>query len=302
MMTAKDLFAGAGGSSHGAIKAGVKVVWAANHNPEAVRIHQANHPEIIHSCQDLHQADWSQTPYTDIILASPACQGHSRSRGKERAHHDLLRSTAWAVVSAAEHHRSPFVVVENVPDFLKWELLPSWIDAMKRLGYKVRMHVLNSADFGVPQARERVFFTFALKCALVLTSPQRRHVPAREIIDWNAGEWTKVRIPGRAPRTLAQFISGRKRYGDRFLIAYYGAEKNGRNVDKPIGTIRTNDTFAIVKGDRMRMLSVDETRKAMGFPARYILPVNVKDAREMLGNAVPPAMTEHICKLIQRAA
>ena len=71
MPTAIDLFAGLGGWSTGARNAGIDVLWAANHWPVAVEWHSANHPEAIHICQDLHQADWSKVPAHDIMLASP---------------------------------------------------------------------------------------------------------------------------------------------------------------------------------------------------------------------------------------
>ena len=118
-MRAVDLFAGAGGFSTGATMAGVNVVWAANHWPAAVQVHTNNHPDTIHLCQDLQQADWSLVPAHDLLMASPACQGHSRARGKERLHHDAMRATAWAVVSAAECHLPTVVLVENVPEFAK---------------------------------------------------------------------------------------------------------------------------------------------------------------------------------------
>lgn len=299
-LTAVDLFAGAGGASEGASQAGVKVLWAANHNPEAVKIHAANHPGASHICQDLHQADWSKVPTADIIMASPACQGHSRARGKDRAAHDVTRSTAWAVVSAAEYHRSPVVVVENVPDFLKWVLFPTWLDAMKRLGYISQVNVLNSADFGVAQSRERLFMTFTKKKPLVLVSPGMKHVPASSIIQWGNGVWKPICVDGRAYRTMNQFVNGRERHGEKFVMAYYGSEKNGRSVNVPLGTVRTKDGFAIVQGDRMRMMNVEEYRLAMGFPKNYILPSNHKLAVHMLGNAVVPAVMKSICEQIKR--
>ena len=88
-MNAIDLFSGAGGFSTGAVMAGVPVVWAANHWPAAVQVHANNHPNTAHVCQDLQQADWTLVPPHDLLLASPACQGHSRARGKDRPHHDL---------------------------------------------------------------------------------------------------------------------------------------------------------------------------------------------------------------------
>lgn len=155
-MRAIDLFSGLGGFSEGARKAGVEVLWAANHWPSAVEIHAANHPTTSHACQDLHQADWTQVPAHDLLLASPACQGHSRARGRERPHHDATRSTAWAVVSAAEMHRPPFLVIENVPEFAEWTLFPAWTAALNALGYTLAPHIIDAADHGVPQHRVRL--------------------------------------------------------------------------------------------------------------------------------------------------
>src|ERR1700722_5605326 len=111
-VTAVDLFAGAGGFTEGARQAGVNVLWAANHWPLAVQYHSLNHEGSEHVCQDLHQADWRKVPGHDLLLASPCCQGHSPARGKDRPHHDVQRSTAWAVVSCAEYHRPKAVIVE----------------------------------------------------------------------------------------------------------------------------------------------------------------------------------------------
>lgn len=79
-MNAIDLFAGAGGFSTGALMAGCRVVWAANHWRSAVEVHAINHPGALHVCQDLHQARWQDVPAHDIMLASPCCQGHSKAR------------------------------------------------------------------------------------------------------------------------------------------------------------------------------------------------------------------------------
>jgi DNA (cytosine-5)-methyltransferase 1 len=132
-MTVIELFAGAGGFSEGARMAGVTVAWAAHHWPLAVQYHEANHPTTQHQCQDLQQADWRVVPPHDIVLASPACQGLSPASGKERPRHDALRSTAWAVVACAEYHRTPILLVENVPAFEKWVLSPAWQDALRRI-------------------------------------------------------------------------------------------------------------------------------------------------------------------------
>jgi hypothetical protein len=117
-MKAIDLFAGWGGFTLGAEQAGVRVVWAANHWPLAVEAHARNHPHTEHACQDLRQADWTRLPAYDLLLASPACQGHSQaSQPKRRAYHDAMRATAWAVVDCADVTEPRAIVVENIAKF-----------------------------------------------------------------------------------------------------------------------------------------------------------------------------------------
>ncbi len=204
-MKAIDLFAGFGGFSTGAKLAGVEVVWAANHWPDAVRWHEANHPGAIHVCQDLHQANWAEVPAHDLLLASPCCQGHSKARGKSNGNpeHDASRSTAWAVVSAAEYHRPDAALIENVPEFLQWTLYPAWEKAMNDLGYQLSPHVVDCADLGVPQNRIRLFIVATKsRTPMVLNLPAENHRPAASFIDMDAGRWSPIEKPGRAAATL----------------------------------------------------------------------------------------------------
>lgn len=304
-MRAIDLFAGAGGFSTGATMAGVQVVWAANHWPAAVQVHADNYPDTQHVCQDLQQADWTTVPEHDLLMASPACQGHSRARGKELPHHDALRATAWAVVSAAEYHRPAFVLVENVPEFAKWALYPAWCAAMGALGYALAPKVLDAADHGVAQHRRRLFIVGTRsKHAVQLDLERCAHVGAAQIIDFDAGRWSAVNKPGRSLSTLSRIANGRASFGSRFVAPYFGSGSGltGRCLSRPLGTITTRDRWAVIDGDRMRMLSVDECRKAMGFPSSYQLPARSKDAMHMLGNAVVPAVARDVINALRRAA
>ena len=302
-MKAIDLFAGLGGFSEGAEQAGCEVVWAGNHWRVAVDMHALNHPSTVHACQDLHQQDWTQVPRHDLLLASPACQGHTPARGKERPHHDACRSTAWAVISALECHRPPMALVENVPAFAKWSLFPAWCAAAGALGYAVSPHIVDCADLGVPQHRERVFIALTRsQYPIELQLPQRDHVPSSSIIDFSTGRWSLIERKGRAANTLARIAKGRRQHGDRFLSAFYGATKGGRALDRPIGTITTRDRWAVVDGDRMRMLTVDEARKAMTFRKSYQLPTNGREAMHMLGNAVPPLAAMEVVTALRAAA
>jgi DNA (cytosine-5)-methyltransferase 1 len=300
--TAVDLFAGAGGFTEGAQNAGVEVIWCGNHNPQAVQYDASNHPGAIHVCQDLHQANWTEVPEHDILLASPCCQGHSRARGKDRPHHDDQRSTAWAVVSCAEYHREDLVVAENVPEFVAWTLYPAWEDAMRRLGYAVSPHIIDAADHGVPQHRVRLFLVCTRsKNPVNLKLPKREHVGVGSVIQWDQHSWTPIVTPRRVPATLRRIAAGRARFGDRFVAPYYGSGsgETGRSIDRPLGSLTTRDRWSVIDGDRMRMLQIPEAKAVMGLRESYLLPGTKRDAMQLIGNMVSPIVVTDILNAAQ---
>ncbi|MGE6472800.1 DNA cytosine methyltransferase [Serratia proteamaculans] len=306
-----DLFAGLGGSSTGATKAGVEIVWAANHWQAAVDAHALNHPGTVHACQDLHQANFasvlSLAPKLDLLLASPCCQGHSKARGKSNGNpqHDASRSTAWAVTAAAEVLKPEHIIVENVPEFLQWLLFPAWEHAMQKLGYSLASHIVDCADLGVPQNRERMFIVCTQsKSPLHLNLPKMPHSPASNFIDFDAGKWQPIEKPGRATATLTRVKNGRAQFGERFLMPYYGSGSGltGRSLSRPIGTITTRDRWAVVDGNQMRMINDDEVMAGMSFPANYIKPPSHKLTVHMAGNAVPPEAMYQMVKALKEQA
>jgi DNA (cytosine-5)-methyltransferase 1 len=304
-MNAIDLFSGAGGFSAGATLAGCRVLWAANHWPTAVEWHAANHPGTVHACQDLQQADFRTAPAHDLLLASPACQGHSVARGKDRPHHDAQRATAWAVVTCAEVHRPAVVLVENVPEFSRWVLWPAWTAAMNALGYALAPMVLDAADHGVPQHRRRLFVVATRsRHPIDLKLPRRPHRAAADCIDMAAGRWSPVDKPGRSAATLARIAAGRRQIGARFLAPYYGSGsgETGRSLERPIGTLTTRARWAVIDGDRMRMVRAAEGQALMGFPAAYRLPANEATAWHLIGNAVAPVVAADVINAIKEAA
>jgi len=305
VINAIDLFAGLGGWSTGAKLAGVNVLWAADHWPVAVEWHGHNHPNAIHVCQDLHQADWSTVPAHDLLLASPCCQGHSKARGKAAGNpqHDASRSTAWAVISAIEYHRPEAALVENVQEFLDWVLYPAWAAAVRALGYQLAPHIVDCADLGVPQNRVRMFIVITKsESPLLLNLPKMQHVPATSFIDFDVDGWSRIERPGRAIATLERVKAGREAFGERFVFSYYGNTKSGRSINRPIGTITTRDRWAVVDGDRMRMLTANENLLAMSFPADTKVPDNHRLTVHMTGNAVPPMAAMHVIEALRKAA
>lgn len=299
-MKAIDLFAGAGGFTEGARRAGLEVVWAANHWPVAVEFHARNHPDTEHLCQDLHQADWSKVPSCDIVLASPCCQGHTKARGKDQPHHDASRSTAWAVVSCCEYHRPPHFIIENVPEFLNWKLYPAWRAAMEALGYHITTTVFDAALVSLPQNRVRLFIVGSLRKPVSIRLPNKLPRPIRDVIRFDEGKWNPIDRPGRSAATLRRVVRGRDSFGRRFVMPYYGSGSGltGRSLDRPLGTVTARDRWAVVDGDRMRMFTVLEYKETMGFDRDYVLPMRRDTAIHLLGNAVPPPQAEHVIRQV----
>jgi len=300
-----DLFAGLGGWTLGASWAGVRVLWAANHSPDAVRYHALNHPDTAHVCQDLRQADWRQAPRADILLASPCCQGHTHARGKDLPHHDASRSTAWAVVDALDCLRCEVAVVENVPEFTRWVLYPVWEQALRTLGYSLTPLVLDAADAGVPQNRVRLFVVATRsRHAVPLHLAPAGQEPARSIIEWERHPWSPVHRPGRSARTLARIERARRDLGTRFVMPYYGSGSGltGRSIDRPLGTLTTRARWGVVDGDRMRMLAPSEALRAMSFPTDYRIPADLASANRMIGNAVCPLQAKAVLASVLEAA
>lgn len=174
MLTLTDLFAGAGGSSTGAVQSGrVEVRMAANHWQRAVEVHNANHPDADHICADISQYDPRRVRKTDLLWASPECTNHSQAKGVKRPTPETLpdeaaersRATMWDVVRFTEAHLYQAVVVENVVEVTQWAPYRAWLMAMDSLGYAHREVSLNSmhAQAGglpAPQSRDRLYVMF----------------------------------------------------------------------------------------------------------------------------------------------
>lgn len=152
----------------------------------------------------------------------------------------------------------------------------------------------------VPQNRVRFLLTARRGRALDLRSPALLHRPFGPLVDWHAGTWRDLQdLPAgvrlRAARAAARGLRGR-------YLLHYSRDHVGRECDRPIGTITTKVQWAAVDGTRSRMLTADELRRGMGFPAGYLLPAGKCQAVRMLGNAIPPAVAESVCRQAMEAA
>lgn len=296
-----DLFAGAGGTSTGAVMAGARVVAAVNHWRRAVETHALNHPVTRHFCEDAAVLDPTTLPPHDVLLASPSCTGHTRARGREQPHHDAARATAWCVIRVAEAQRPRSIVVENVPEMLSWVLYRAWRTALTDLGYRVSEQVLDAADAGVAQHRKRLFVVCTRgRRPVTIQAPSAPHISARACVDLDVGVWSEWST--WCVRSRARIVAAQRAHGPDVLIPFYGSATGGRSLDRPIGTLTTVDRYALVRGARGRMLSVAELLRLSSFPASYALTGTRRDAVRLIGNAVPPLLACHVVRAVMEAA
>jgi DNA (cytosine-5)-methyltransferase 1 len=310
------MFAGWGGFTEGIQQAGHKVVYAANHWQMAVTAHAINHPGVKHVCQDLALANFDLLPAYDVLVASPACQGHSSaSQPKRRQYHDALRATAWAVVQAAEATMPKAIVVENVPYFMRWgppgkpdgTLYRHWKRSLELLGYHLTEMIVDATHHGVPQRRKRLFIVATLDPGVFRYRPTRpEHLPEPAFgpaIQWGAGQWKPFAQIGAGRRRVIE--AGLKRVGPRFVGQDVTGHK-GLPTTEAIRTVTCQDQWFVVKGGSVaRPLTIRETARAMGFPDEYDWPEDATrtDCIVGLGNAVcPPVARDLITQVAEAVA
>ncbi|MBU6301435.1 MAG: DNA cytosine methyltransferase [Verrucomicrobia bacterium] len=303
VIRAIDLFCGMGGSSWGAKAAGAEVVAAFDRWSLAGKTHHENFPNTaffegrLEDCDA--QALVSQIGPIDLIMASPECTNHSPAKGAA-ARCDVSKNTAFQVITFARAFKPRWVIVENVVNMKNWSRYREFCEALGGEGYHVTEQKLNSADFGVPQSRERLF----LLCdrqgkPTEVPRPCLPQLPASSFINLNGQyAWTPVDNGRRAKPTLERARRGREQVKHKpFLIVYYGSDGAGgwQKLSRPLRTVTTVDRFAVVKQqkgvDVMRMLQPEELAIAMGMNGMALSHGSRRDKIHMLGNAVcPPVM------------
>jgi DNA (cytosine-5)-methyltransferase 1 len=314
VLKAIDLFAGVGGSTCGAKAAGVDVVAAVDAWDLACKMYQANNPDAkvyASLCEAIDPLRIRrQFGKIDLLLASPECTSHTCAKGAAPRSEES-RETAFQVVRFAEVLRPRWIIIENVVHMRTWNRYQDLLSSLECLGYRCAAQVLNSADFGVPQSRRRLFIVCDRRRRPLQVLPPAHpvRIPVRHIIDRNGSyPYTPLCRRSRAAATLRRAERAIATIGSRnpFLIVYYGTDGSGgwQPVTVPLRTVTTLDRFAYVRkrdgAHEMRMLQVPELLLAMGFPRQYALGHGTRrDRIKLLGNAVcPPVMEQVILALI----
>lgn len=212
-----DNFAGGGGASTGIEAAlGRAVDLAINHDEQAIRMHEVNHPGTRHIRNNIWQIDPREVTagqHVELAWFSPDCKHFSKAKGG-KPREKSIRDLAWVVVLWAQRVKPDVILLENVEEFRTWgplcgegkpikeragETFDKWQRELRKAGYKIQWKELRACDYGAPTIRKR-FFMIARADGKPIVWPAPTHgkpgspevengklLPwrtAAEIIDW----------------------------------------------------------------------------------------------------------------------
>lgn len=158
-MNIVSLFSGAGGLDLGLLQAGHNILWAIDIDKDAVSTYKANISDNI-VLDDITKIDFSSLPDCDLIVGGFPCQGFSlanlrRNISDER---NILYKSFYKAINTK---KPKYFIAENVKGILslgKGEIVKQIVSDFKNAGYDVSVNLVNMADYGVPQTRQRVIF------------------------------------------------------------------------------------------------------------------------------------------------
>ena len=156
--TVVSLFAGCGGLDLGFINKGFEIIWANDFFPEAVETYKKNIGNHI-VLGDITKIPSSKIPDNfDVLLGGFPCQGFSIANNK-RSMKDKRNFLYKEILRIIKDKKPKIFVAENVKGLLsmqKGKVIEMIINDFRELGYEVDYKLVNSANYGVPQQRERV--------------------------------------------------------------------------------------------------------------------------------------------------
>jgi DNA (cytosine-5)-methyltransferase 1 len=273
-----DNFAGGGGASTGIEAAiGRPVDLAVNHDPVAIAMHQANHPETKHFCESIWEVDPREAcggKPVGLAWFSPDCTHFSKAKGTVPLKKEI-RGLAWVVIRWAKAVRPRVIVIENVEEFQTWgplgdddrplpdragETFREWLAELSGLGYRVEYRLLVAADYGTPTTRKRLFLVARCDGGAIVW-PEASHGagkgqgwrPASEVIDWSLPCPSIFdRKKPLAEATLQRIGMGIRRYvidaAQPFIVGAGGPSYSGKPAptDRPLGAVLAENHRALV--------------------------------------------------------
>ena len=298
-------FSGCGGSSLGYQLAGGKILLAVEWDNNAVETYKANFPDtkIYHgditklTSEECLNKTGLKVGELDILDGSPPCQGFSTA-GK-REYGDLRNQLFVEYARLLQELQPKVFVMENVSGMVKGKMKLLFAQVMRTLkdcGYDVSCRLMNSKYYGVPQSRQRVIFIGVRKDLMIKPShpkPQTKPITVRQAIGH-----LPVGVSGKhEPQVIDAWyksLPGKSlRKTNRFVGSFQSVRLDPNRPSNTQIKSHLNWHYAVP-----RQLTIQEAGILQGFPDNFIWRGTKSEAKERIGNSVPPnfmkAIAEHI--------
>lgn len=252
-----DNFAGGGGASTGIeLATGYSVDIAINHDPEAIKMHKANHPNTKHYCENV----WAVDPVkacngnpVGLAWFSPDCKHFSKAKGGKPKDKNI-RGLAWVALRWAGLVRPRVIMLENVEEFKTWgplnrghhpikskqgKTFEKFVQQLNDLGYEVQFKELIAADYGAPTMRKR-FFMIARCDGKPIVWPKPTHASADSeevkagLLKPYVGAYTQIDFSRPCPSVFDTSEEIKEKYGIRAVrpLAIKTMERIARGLKK----------------------------------------------------------------------
>lgn len=333
-LNAIDLFSGAGGLHIGFERAGYDIKLCIDNNDLVEKTHRRNFPNIPMINRDINCVPseeiktYLKGESVDIVIGGPPCQGFSTigkrvsSDPEKRTKKDPRNELVLTYAKLIRELRPKFIVMENVKGILtlqKGDYLKNVLRQLRDAGYNVDYKLINMADYGVPEIRERVII-LGNRVGLPVEFPEPDHSddPNDGLPMWE-NCWDAIKDleklgdnPGFNHVALKHTEKNIERYklipeGGRLPEDALPPElyrKNFGNTFKRLS--RTRPALTMVPGNDAfpihptlnRSLTVREAARIQTFPDSMIFEGNRRQQGHQVGNAVPPVFSEKLAKFL----
>lgn len=304
-MTFIDLFAGLGGFRLALESLGARCVYSNEWDKSVASVYASNFGEI--SDGDITKVNEKLIPDHDILCAGFPCQAFSIS-GNQKGFNDTRGTLFFDVARIVKEKKPKIVFMENVKNFAKHDngrTLDVVRKTMIGLGYSFSSKVLCSADYGIPQMRERIYMVcFRSDLGVNMFQFPARHVLEKHVEDYLL-EDAEVSAGSYIERDDTVFTAeDLKKYSNKPVrLGYVNKGGQGERIYSPKGVAITFSAYGggvfaktggyLING-KLRKLQPRECARLMGFPDSYTICENKNQAYQQFGNSVVVDVLQYI--------
>ena len=319
-----ELFSGAGGLGLGFEEAGFKNVFAVEYDPQISKTYQRNFPQnklIVADIKTLNDEEILKLPEgekIDVVIGGPPCQGFSLAGNIGRTFVEDERNYLFKeFVRVVSLLKPTIFVMENVARMAshnKGKTIGEVKKSFEDIGYKVQYQVLQAADYGVPQKRQRIFVVGTLGRDFFY--PEKTlsdYMTVKEAIDdlppLQSGEESEVpnHFAMKHSQQMLEKMSYVKDGGDRNSIPIEIRPKSGDirkyiryDSNLPAVTV-TGDMRKVFHYNQNRALTPRELARLQSFPDEFVFEGSSINIQQQIGNAVPPKLSYAIATEVKRS-